>query len=189
MPRARTIRQSIYPYHVTTRSNDQMWFEIPMQEVWNIALRALRDAHERQPIELISFVLMNNHYHLILKTPLGNIDKFMMEFNARFSKGIRFQCKRRNRIWGGRYHWCLIKSNHYLQNCYRYVYQNPIRASIVSRAENYPYSTLFYIHRSINFIIPIFDQYGFKDDYGLKWLNDEIESIDKIRKGLKGREY
>lgn len=189
MPRPLTIRQAIYPYHVTTRSNDRKWFEVPIEEVWLIALRALRDAHDKQPVELISFVLMSNHYHMILRTPQANIDKFMHEFNSRFSKGIRAENKNRNRIWGGRYHWCLIKSTHYFANCYRYVYQNPVRAEVVSQAENYPYSTLHYLVQGKKFIIPIFDQYGFKDEFGLNWLNEKIEIHDEIRKGLRRREF
>lgn len=189
MPRPLTIRQAIFPYHVTTRSNDKKWFELPLDEVWNISQRALYEAHKKHPAELISYVLMNNHYHLIIRTPDANIDKFMHEFNSRIAKGIKAECSNRNRIWGDRYHWCLIKSTQYFANCYRYVYQNPIRAGMVTRAEDYPYSTLYYLKRNKKFVIPIFDKYGFKDEYGLNWVNEHIESASEIKKGLRKREF
>lgn len=189
MPRPLTIRQAIFPYHITTRSNDKKWFELPIEKVWKISLRALEDAHKKHPVELISYVLMSNHYHMILKTPDANIDKFMREFNTRFAKGIKEENAERNRIWGDRYHWCLIKSTQYFANCYRYVYQNPIRAGLVSRAEDYPYSTLHYVMTNKKFVIPIFDQYGFKDEFGLNWLNEKIETVEEIKKGLRKREF
>lgn len=189
MPRPLTIRQAIYPYHVTTRSNDKKWFELSLDKVWIISLRALVAAHKKYPVELISYVLMNNHYHMILKTPNADIDKFMHEFNSKFAKGIKAEQKDRNRIWGERYHWCLIKSTQYFANCYRYVYQNPIRAGVAVCAEDYPYSTLHYLMKSKNFVIPIFDQYGFKDEFGLKWVNEKIETANIIKKGLSRREF
>jgi putative transposase len=189
MPRPHTIRQNIFPYHVTSRSNDKKWFELPISEIWNIAQKSICIAHEKNKVEVISFVLMSNHYHMILRTPDSNIDRFMHDFNTAFSKNIKLKNNNRNRIFGGRYHWCLIKSTQYFANTYRYVYQNPLRAKLVNRSEDYPYSTLFYIARSKNFIIPIFDKYGFKDEYGLNWLNEEIDSVEEIRSGLKKREF
>lgn len=189
MPRPLTIRQAIFPYHVTIRSNDKKWFELPLEDVWAIALRALEAAYKTHKVEVISFVLMSNHYHMLLTTPEANIDKFMQDFNTRFAKGIKYRVKDRAHVWGNRYHWCLIKTTPYFANCYRYVYQNPIRAGVVERAENYPYSTLHYLMKGKKFVIPIFDKYGFKDEFGLRWINDKIESCDDIKNGLKKREF
>jgi putative transposase len=81
----------------------------------------------------------------------------------------------------------VIRSKSYLYNCYRYIYQNPLRAKISQRVEDYPFSTIHYIHRGIPFVIPLFDQFGFKDKYMLDWLNvpmDEVEK-EKVKKGLR----
>lgn len=186
MGRINLIRASHLPYHVTARTNNKEWFEIPLSDVWNLAQESLKEAEQIHHIELISFVLMGNHYHMIIITPNGNLDLFMYEFNKRLSLKIRNQTGRINRIFGGRYKWCLIQSQNYFFNCYRYVYQNPIRAGIVERCEDYPFSTLRSVIKNVRFSVPVHDKYGFKDDYGVMWLNKKIEDDDmlELRKKL-----
>ena len=187
MSRKPLIRTNLFPYHVTARTINKEWFEIPISEVWKISLFCLKKAHSKYPIELISFVLMGNHYHLLLKTPHSNLDKFMYEFNKNLAQMILKRSGRINRIFGDRYKWCLIRNQSYLYNCYRYIYQNPTRAKLVKECQNYPYSTLYYIVNNKKFSIPILDIFGFKDEYALYWLNQKIsqDETDSIRSALK----
>lgn len=191
MPRKQLIRTNLFPYHVTTRTNNKEWFEIPIKEVWKMCLYSLKRANQKYPVEVISFVLMSNHYHLILKTPNKDIDLFMYEFNKSLSLLIRTRTGRINSVFGGRYKWCLIRSQTYLYNCYRYVYQNPLRANLCGRVENYPYSSLFYLVHGKSFVVQLFDCFGFKDKFALSWLNQAVENeeIDLLRKGLKTSEF
>lgn len=142
MPRKNLIRTNLYPYHVTSRCHNKDWFQIPLPDVWRHSLSSLKESHEKFPVDLVSFVLMGNHYHMILKTPRSDLDMFMREFNRRLSLRIQKQSGVLNQVFGGRYKWCLINSNSYLMNCYRYVYQNPVRAGIVPFCEDYHFSTL-----------------------------------------------
>ncbi|MBL7664792.1 MAG: transposase [Bacteriovoracaceae bacterium] len=190
MSRKILIRSDEFPYHVTCRSNNREWFEIPTQKMWELSLKCLAHANQKHPITLISFVLMSNHYHMLLRTPEANIDRFMYEFNKNLSLVVRNYAYRENRVFGGRYKWCLIRSHKYLFNCYKYVYQNPKRAKIVKHCEDYPYSTLYYIRHDKTFPLIIHDLFGFKDEYGLLKLNHlqpEIE-LTSIRKALKKSE-
>ena len=186
MGRKNLIRASHLPYHVTARTNNKEWFEIPLNEVWALAQESLKEAEKIHHVELISFVLMGNHYHMIVVTPDGNLDLYMYEFNKRLALKIQKCTGRINKIFGGRYKWCLIQSNNYFLNCYRYVYQNPIRAGVVDRCEDYPYSTLKSLIKNVKFSVPVHDKYGFKDDYGLMWLNKKIEENEmlELRKKL-----
>ncbi len=187
MGRATLVRTHLYPYHVTTRTNNKEWFDIPLREVWKMCLHSLSHAHSVYPVNLISFVLMQNHYHMILRTPDANLDLFMYEFNKRLSLLIRSRSKRINSVFGGRYKWCLIRSQTYLYNCYRYVYQNPLRAEIVHRCENYPYSSLHYLIHNKVFPIPLYDAFGFKDEFALHWLNQKVTKDEAmaIKNGLR----
>lgn len=198
MPRKNLIRSNVLPYHVTSRSNNKEWFTLPMPEMWDLAQESLKEAININSVEIISFVLMGNHYHMLILTPEGNLDDFMYEFNKRFALKIKNRTGQINRIFGGRYKWCLIESQHYLLNCYKYVYQNPVRAGLVQNCEDYPFSTLRSLIKNVKFSIPIHDKYGFKDEYGLRWLNQRICGDEEValRKGLsksvlvtlKGRE-
>ncbi|MFT6067861.1 MAG: putative transposase [Bacteriovoracaceae bacterium] len=191
MPRKNLVRTSEFPYHVTSRCHNQDWFQIPLDEVWELSLDSFKEAHKMIPINLVSYVLMGNHYHMIIKTPDSNLDLFMREFNRRLTLKIQKRGKIINQIFGGRYKWCLISVNNYFINCYRYVYQNPVRAGIVQKCEEYPYSTLKNITQCEEFSIPICDHYGFKDEWGLKWLNETVPDIERklLVNGLRRSEF
>lgn len=186
MPRKNLIRSKQLPYHVTARSHNKVQFELPPHEMWGIIKDCIKDAYRAHKVELISFVLMSNHYHMILITPDGNIDLFLYEFNKRIALKVQKRTGSINQIFGGRYKWCLIETQNYFMNCYRYVYQNPVRAGLSEKCESYPFSTLGLSIRNESFIIPLHDEYGLKDKHGLKWLNQTIEEEEKkiLKKGL-----
>lgn len=187
MPRKPLVRTSQFPYHITMRCNNKEWFSLPLNEVWEHCLEAIKKANEKYEVRLISFVLMGNHYHMLIRTPDSNLDLFMYEMNKRLSYRLRCSTSRINRVFGARYNWCVIQSQKYLLTCYRYVYQNPLRAEIVDKCENYPYSSLNYIVQRRSFCIPISDCFGFKHKYNLRWLNQRpIEKEeDAIKRALK----
>ena len=186
MPRTPLIRSESLPYHVTSRSHNKDQFPLPINRVWQLANLSLKEAHHKHPINLISFVLMHNHYHLLIQTPNGNLDRFMYEFNKRLALQIQHEAGMINQVFGGRYKWCLIQSQNYFSNCYRYVYQNPVRAGLVNRCEDYSFSTLKALTGNAKFSIPIHDKFGFKDDFNLGWLNENIgdHELTKLKKNL-----
>ena len=148
--------QNHFPYHVTTRITEEK-FSSSLVQVWHRCQKALKLAHHQLSVEVISFVLMDNHYHLLMKTPKGNIEQFMAEFHRHLENEHFSSAK-----------WCLIASTEYFSNCYRYVYQNPLRAGLVRVAEDYPFSTLRHIVKGEKFSVPVHDKYGFKDEYALQ---------------------
>lgn len=146
-------------YHVTSRTPDQKWFEKPLSIVWGQCLNSLVSAYALHQVELIGFVLMQNHYHMILRANHGYLDKFIKKINKDLN------------VFDPKYKCSLIQSQKYLHNTYRYVYQNPLRSQLTPLCENYPYSTLFYLVRGREFVVPITDHFGFKDEFALRWLN------------------
>ncbi len=191
MPRKNLIRCNNLPYHVTSRANNKEWFALPLEQVWDISQQCLKEANQKHTVEIIAFVLMNNHYHLLLRTPNANLDLFMYEFNKRLALQLKSTSAHMNHVLGGRYKWCLIHSQNYFLNCYRYIYQNPLRAGIVSHCETYPFSTLNTLVFGKNFGVPIHDALGFKDPFMLSWINASIdeEEINFVKKGLARSEF
>lgn len=187
MPRQKLIRVTRVPYHVTIRTYQQKFFELPMNKVWEILLESLKESQAHCQVQLISLVLMGNHYHMLVITPNGDLDIFMFEVNRRFAIKMRKQLDNETPIFKGRYKWTIIRSMVYFKQCYRYVYQNPLRAGLCQRVEEYPYSTLNYIVEGKRFPIPIHDKLGFKDYYNLIWLNYPVstEELSLIRKNLR----
>lgn len=185
MPRKSLIRTSEYPYHVVNRCNNKEAFPLELHELWPIFLSTLCEAKFKFHFEIECFVLMSNHYHLLLRTPECNLDVIMHFFNMKLSRRIAVRTARINRIFGARYKWSLITSDKYLSNVYKYIYQNPLRAGVVKRVELYPYSS--WSARCAN--------YGLRDsrinasvlDYINDFFTDE-ESLS-IRRGLLKTKY
>jgi putative transposase len=142
MPRKNLIRQNLYPYHVTTRTNNKDWFKIPLAHVWDLFLNSLEFAYAKYKVKIHSFVLMSNHYHLLISTPNEDIDLFMMHLNREFSRLIESKSGRINHKFSNRYKWTIIGKESYLYNVSRYIYQNPVSAGICKMCIHYPYSSI-----------------------------------------------
>ncbi len=179
MPRKNLIKTHLYYYHVTTRSNHREWFSIPMNEVWEISKIALNKAMKNNPSIIDQYVLMANHYHLLIRTPNSDIDRFMFWFNKTFSDELRKRSGKVNRMFGSSYKWSIIKNEKYLQNVKRYIYENPLRAKIVTNIEDYPFSTLYYKSRG--------KSSGFKIEKSYSIETSQLDSmtLNDVRAGLK----
>jgi putative transposase len=185
MPRKPLIKTDLYFYHITTRSNHREWFKLPLDEVWDICIKSFRKAQKNSPAQISQFVLMSNHYHMLIKTPDANIDRFMFWFNKTFSDELRKSSGQINRMFGSSYKWSIVYEQFYLQKVYLYIYQNPLRARIVDRCENYPYSTLYYTSRKKSPGFK-FTENIFHDDEDQP-VNQELteDDLNIIRSGLK----
>ena len=147
MPRRKLIRQSQYPYHVTIRSNDKRTFPLRPEIMWELCYECLLYAKANCPVEINCFVLMKNHYHLLVTTPNSNLDSFMYFFNRKLSLEISKRASSINHRFANRYHWTIVDDITYLFNIYRYIYQNPVRAGQAELCIDYPYSSLRYSPR------------------------------------------
>lgn len=181
-------------YHITARSNNREYFYLPQEIVWNIFMNELDILQSKYRIKIPAFVMMSNHFHLLVLTPDENIDKIMYFFMKRTTLEIQRLSGRINKIYGGRYKGSIIKNFSYLVNVYKYIYLNPVKAKITSKAEFYPYSTLYFKYNSslklpikIEDILPkhAFQNYDNLDE--LKWINLTFNDTeyDSIKTGLK----
>ena len=102
-------------------------------------LHFLNRAYE---IKIHSFVLMPNHFHLILRNPQSNLSEAMNYFMRETSRQIARESGRINQVYGARFHRSLITTEKYFYQAYKYVYRNPVRAQICSQVQDYPYSTI-----------------------------------------------
>jgi putative transposase len=84
MGRPLRIEYSGALYHITSRGNERkaIFRDVEDRERF---LEILLDFHTRYGILLHSYVLMDNHYHLILETPQGNLLKVMHGINRRYT--------------------------------------------------------------------------------------------------------
>ena len=191
MPRSRKVYNSEFPYHITGRTNDGLIFPCELKEAWNIYSCALRFTAEIFGVRILAFVMMNNHFHLLMTTPTVNLSDFMKYFMKRTSDDIRAIRGHKNHLYGDRYYSCLVDNQNYFQTVLKYIYQNPLRAKICDSVLDYPFSTLRGFLGLEHMLIPVFDDYQFFDnlDQNLKWLEETIEAdqIPMIRDTLRGQ--
>lgn len=182
MPRKNLVRVSGHPYHVTNRANHKKWFALELSEVWEIATQSLISAHLDYPVNIHAFVLMSNHYHLVVETPNCDIDKFMYVFDKNFSLGLRKATNLVNRMFGSRYKRSIIYNRQHYFQVMKYVYRNPVKVDMVQRVEDFPYST---IYKDLDFPLELTDY--FEDFNVLDWYNEAHSSNENyvIKKGLK----
>jgi len=76
---------------------------------------------------LHAYVLMTDHFHLLVETPLGNLAEFMRHFNITYTGYFNRQHKRVGHLYQGRYKSVLVEKENYLSMVSRYIHLNPVR--------------------------------------------------------------
>lgn len=178
MPRKPFINSSVYPYHVTSRCINRDWFGESLDNVWETLCDELYLTRYYFNLKIYAFVLMQNHFHLLLGTPDRNLSPAMAYFLKQSSYRITRPLNRINTTWAQRFKRCELNSEHYLKNTYKYIYQNPVRAGIVSRVEDYTYSTLPSLIGKTILTLPLEPDHILFDNVEstLNWLNEPIST-------------
>ncbi|WP_374077301.1 transposase [Bdellovibrio bacteriovorus] len=193
MPRKKFYPTTDYPYHVTARTTNKEWFGAPMEVVWGLFSDYLHFIWRAYDVRIHAFVLMNNHFHMLISTPEANLDLAMNYLLREVSKRIGEKTGRINQIFGGPYHWSVIKNSIHYQHAYKYVYRNPVHAGICKNVEDYKYSSLPGLLGLDYLYIPVYDNLNLIQNpvTQLRWLNDEYEDEDReaIFRALKRREF
>ena len=190
MPRPNLFRTSDYTYHVRARSNNNEWFYLPMDQVWNCLCNAAAAAIDKYAVDLHLLVMMSNHIHALVTTPHKNLDEFMQFFLSQAARQIQIRARRTNHIFGTRYKYSILETPHALAYCYKYVCRNPIRAGICTRVEDYPYCTINSATEHFR-ILERFDDYWRhipRNNFDrLKWLNNPTpkEQEALVKKALR----
>ena len=116
-------------YHVTCRGNSgQAIFSNDADR--STFLDLLGRSSDIYQTEVLAYVLMSNHFHLFVKTPLGNLQEFMRHFNISYTSYYNWRHGRRGHLYQGRYKSFLVDEDNYLQEVSRYVHLNPIRVKL-----------------------------------------------------------
>lgn len=184
MPRKLVETSDFYPYHIFARSNNKDWFALNLDTVFSIYCEVLNKTIKNYNFEVHSFVLMSNHFHMMMSTPDANVSEGMRYFMTETSRKIARESKRINRIYGARYGSCIIKSSEHYYYAYKYVYRNPVEAKLCMKVENYKWSTIHSRQINLSKNKNGFDEYIAVDkDTYLYWLNEKFE--ESLSRGVK----
>jgi REP element-mobilizing transposase RayT len=127
-------------YHITSRGNERKNIFLEDEDRVKF-LKIIEDYHDRYGILIHSYVLMDNHYHLVLETLRGNLLKIMHGINSSYTGYFNRKYGRSGHLFQGRYKGIIVEKDTYLLSLSRYVHLNPVRAGVVERPEYYRWSS------------------------------------------------
>jgi putative transposase len=127
-------------YHITSRGNEKKAVFKGDQDRINF-LNTLQHVNKRCNWICHTYCLMDNHYHLLIETPDGNLAIGMRQLNGVYTQLFNKLHGRTGHLFQGRYKSILIqKDSHLLEVC-RYVVLNPVRAKMVETPEAWKWSS------------------------------------------------
>jgi REP element-mobilizing transposase RayT len=139
---ARALRIT-YPgafYHVSSRGNEQKPIFKFDRDRFKF-LEYLESAHFRYDAAIHIYCLMDNHYHLLMETPSGNLPQIMRHINGAYTTYYNLKHRRSGHLFQGRYKALLVEFDSYAQVLSRYIHLNPVRANLVASPESYKWSS------------------------------------------------
>ena len=113
-------------YHVTARGNRRADLFLNDEDRKRF-LGLLSEIPERFGVEVHAFVLMNNHYHLLVRTPRGNLSDAIRWLNVSYSVWFNWTHRQVGHLFQGRFKAFVIEEDAGLSEVARYVHLNPVR--------------------------------------------------------------
>ena len=140
---ARLARISVpgYPYHIIQRGNNRQ--PIFRSDRDREMLRALLAENAAQfDVAIHAYVLMDNHFHLLVSPQAQDgLPKMMQAVGRRYVRHFNDTHQRSGTLWEGRYKSALVQSDRYLLACMVYLDLNPVRAGMVERPQDFAWSS------------------------------------------------
>lgn len=127
-------------YHVTSRGNERRPI-FRSDHDRRTFLTFLGQAVKRFRWSVTAYVLMTNHFHLVIQTPEPNLSRGMQWLNGRYAGWFNHRHQRAGHLFQGRFDAVLVEKEAYFAELLRYVVLNPVRAKIVGRPEKYQWSS------------------------------------------------
>lgn len=142
MPRTGRVVLPNYPHHVVHRGHNRNAVFLTDDDRISY-LETLREFRALLDVRVYGYCLMTNHVHLIINPGADGsaIGRFMKRLAGRHTRRINRLKSRTGTAWEGRFKCSLVDTDSYLLACSRYVDLNPVRARLVTRPEDYQWSS------------------------------------------------
>ena len=134
MPRPPRIDFPDALYHVTSRGNGRatIFHSDADRERF---LAQLADSLHTAAVVLHAYVLMDNHFHLLVHTPRGNLSRFMQRLCTAYAMYARYKHRRPGHQFQGRFKAKLVEDDVYLRVLSRYMHLNPVKTAAARRLD------------------------------------------------------
>ena len=169
MARAYRLQAEDCFYHVTGRGNDRKQIYASDYD-YRKFLEYVLTAKKRFDFYLYAYVLMPNHYHLLIKTRHANLSKIMHNINSSYTTYYNIKHNKTGHLFQGRYKSIVVDADSYFSTLTKYIHLNPVKAKMVESPEEYTWSSYkgYIEHRGGSYI--------------------DKDQVDKVL-GIKAKEY
>lgn len=139
-------------YHVIARGNNKEYiFKENTDKGYFIKL--LKESMAGMSFKIYGYVLMDNHYHVVLQVLDRKLQEIMHQINNKYSKYFNYKYTRVGHVFQGRYKSILVQDERYIISLIRYLHQNPIKAGMCKKTKEYKWSSdVFYRTSNNNFV-------------------------------------
>lgn len=140
---ARLARLSVagHLHHVIQRGNNgqAIFCSAVDYQTW---LDLLLETSKKFDVAIHAYVLMENHFHLLVSPGSdGALPQMMQAIGRRYVRYFNTACQRSGTLWEGRYRATVLQVEQYLLPCMAYIDLNPVRAGLVDNPLHYPWSS------------------------------------------------
>jgi putative transposase len=139
MPR---ILRSTLPdgyFHVTARGVEQRTIYLDREDCRSF-LTLFASVARRYGWNVHAFCLMPNHYHVALEATRAALSDGVQWLNGVYAQGFNRRHARWGHLFGARFASWVIESETHLEAARRYILENPVRAGLCERPEDWPWS-------------------------------------------------
>jgi putative transposase len=140
MPRRLRIQYDGAIYHVMARGNGRQDIVLDDSDRERLLVDLARTVR-RCCWSVYAFVVLSNHFHLVLKTPQPNLARGMQTFLSAYANSWSRRHRFSGHVFQGRYRTELVEDETYLWTVTRYVHLNPVRAGLAEHPSAWPWSS------------------------------------------------
>jgi putative transposase len=142
MPRTSRASQGGFLYHVLNRGNARNdVFHKP--EDFLAFVNLMREAHDKVRMRLVGYCLLDNHFHLLLwPHEDGDLSRWMQWLMTSHVRRYHRHYNSSGHVWQGRFKAFPIQDDDHYFAVLRYVERNPLRANMVTRSQDWEWSSL-----------------------------------------------
>lgn len=165
MPTGYQIKEQSATYFMTFQV--VYWIDLFSRQVYrDIIVESLKYCQREKGLEIFAWVIMSNHVHILVRSGTGQLSNTVRDFKKFTSKKIvqciieestesrkewmlrlfRHAAKRQNidgiyQVWTHENHAIETTSNVFLESKIEYIHENPVKAGIVRKSQDYIYSS------------------------------------------------
>ena len=174
-------------YHITCRGIERRHIYMNSDDRTRF-LKFLEESLEIYQVVLHAYVLMTNHFHILIQTKKANCSEFMRHFNIRYTGWFNWHHNRKGNLYQGRYHAYLVDADHYLLEVSRYLHLNIVRTKHMqssASSEQWHYAKMYQWSSLPGYIIERRKKQFVEYDLLLSMIGSRREYSKFIKDGIR----